>query len=93
MTLKVYWQDETRIEYAIAKCGLGYVLVATTDKGICAVKLGDRSADLIEAFKTEFSNAEITRDNRDRNWNEQVLMAVNGKITDLDLPLDIRGAL
>ena len=93
MVSKVHRQDgaEREIVYAIAKCDLGYLFVATTAKGICTVKLGDRPTDLIETFKAEFSNAEITRNNRHKDWIEQILMAIDGKTAGIDLPLDIQG--
>ena len=93
MTPKIYQQGGigTKIIYATVKCDLGYLLIATTDKGICAVKLGDRPADLVETLKTEFDRAALVEDNSHREWSEQILRSIEG--TDLDLPLDIRGTV
>lgn len=82
----------TRINYAIADCDLGKLLVATTNKGICAVTLGDSSIKLIENLQTEFVKATTIVENQDRrDWIERILKSLEGKEVDRDLPLDIRG--
>jgi AraC family transcriptional regulator, regulatory protein of adaptative response / methylated-DNA-[protein]-cysteine methyltransferase len=66
MTPKTYQQAGKTISivYAIAPCPLGYLLVATTDKGICAVKLGDEADKLEHILNQEFHQAQIMRDCR-----------------------------
>ena len=53
MTPKIYRQARvvTKIVYAIAQFDLGHILIATTEKGICSLKLGNRPTDLINALK------------------------------------------
>ncbi|MEL7010651.1 MAG: methylated-DNA--[protein]-cysteine S-methyltransferase [Cyanobacteria bacterium J06588_4] len=81
-----------RIFYSTAKCVLGNLLIATTEQGICAVKLGDRSVELTETLKQEFFGANLIQDdNQHRDWIEQILQTIAGQTADLDLPLDIRG--
>ena len=95
MTPKIYQQGGigTEIIYSTIECDLGYLLVAVTEKGICAVKLGDRAIDLIGNLKVEFDRAILVEDNsQDREWIEQILKSIEGK-ADLDLPLDIRGTV
>jgi AraC family transcriptional regulator of adaptative response/methylated-DNA-[protein]-cysteine methyltransferase len=78
------------IRYTMGESDLGQVLLAATDKGVCAIKLGD-SADLITDLHSEFPNAEITRDDRDlRAWLSHVLSHLSGREPDLRLPLHIR---
>ena len=96
MTPKTYQQygAETQIVYSIVSCdlGIGYLLVATTKKGICTVELGDRPKELVDTLAEEFKRATIVRDDRQhREWIEKILQSIEGKEADLDLPLDIRG--
>jgi AraC family transcriptional regulator, regulatory protein of adaptative response / methylated-DNA-[protein]-cysteine methyltransferase len=65
--------------------------VAATEKGVCSVKLGD-SDDLLEAeLLTEFSAAEVIRDeSRLSSALAAVVDHLDDKTPRLDLPLDIR---
>lgn len=81
-----------QISYAIASCSLGYLLVASTQKGICAVKLGDRADSLETDLQQEFSSATLLQDNDYRqHWIEQILNFLSGNEPHIDLPLDICG--
>ncbi|MEH2076391.1 MAG: bifunctional DNA-binding transcriptional regulator/O6-methylguanine-DNA methyltransferase Ada [Nostoc sp.] len=94
MTPKIYQQagKTIRIVYAIAPCSLGYLLVATTDKGICAVKLGDEADKLEQILNQEFHQAHIMRDDDiHKEWIQAILGLIAGDRTHLDLPLDVRG--
>ncbi|MGL5940973.1 MAG: bifunctional DNA-binding transcriptional regulator/O6-methylguanine-DNA methyltransferase Ada [Waterburya sp.] len=94
MTPKVYQQQGKTIQitYTIVNGTLGYLLVATTDKGICSVKLGDRSKTLIQSLTEEFKQATIVRDDQShQNWIKKILNLITGTESDPDLPLDIRG--
>lgn len=71
---------------------MGYLLVATTEKGICAVKLGDDINKLESLLIQEFKQAQIIIDNLlHKDWIEQILSFIAGDEAHLDLPLDIRG--
>ena len=50
------------IHYTIAESPFGWVLVAATARGICAVSLGDDVAALEQALVAEFPRAAISRD-------------------------------
>jgi len=94
MTPKIYRQGgkKTQIIYTIVPCYLGYLLVATTDIGICAVKLGENPAELTTILLKEFDRATIVRDDNEyKNWLEKIIQFLAGKETDLNLPLDIKG--
>ncbi|MEH1849302.1 MAG: bifunctional DNA-binding transcriptional regulator/O6-methylguanine-DNA methyltransferase Ada [Nostoc sp.] len=94
MTPKTYQQAGKTISivYAIAPCPLGYLLVATTEKGICAVKLGDEADKLKHTLIKEFHQAQIMRDDQThKEWIQAILDLIAGGKAHLDLPLDVRG--
>ena len=79
------------INYAMAKCDLGLLLVAATGKGICAVRLGSLETELEKDLREEFSAASVERDERQlREWLDQILEHLAGQRPDLNLPLDIQ---
>lgn len=53
---------DTAVRYAFAESSFGRVVVAATEKGICAVSLGDTDAVLAERLRAEFPAAELTFD-------------------------------
>ena len=79
------------ISYAVVDCSLGALLVATTSKGVCSVKLGDTELGLTEDLKREFPAAAFQRDQK--LLSESVRAVVDhleGKSPHIDLPLDIQ---
>ena len=80
------------INYTIILCSLGYLLVATTQNGICSVKLGDTKEELSSIIYKEFHQAKIVCD-RDihQNWIKAILNFIDGKQPHLDLALDVKG--
>jgi AraC family transcriptional regulator of adaptative response/methylated-DNA-[protein]-cysteine methyltransferase len=79
------------ITFAVAKCDLGELLVAATEKGICAVRLGQLADELEAALRNEFSEATIERnDGQLRAWVSQILEHIAGDRVSLDLPLDVQ---
>jgi AraC family transcriptional regulator of adaptative response/methylated-DNA-[protein]-cysteine methyltransferase len=79
------------INYTIAPCSLGLLLVAATERGVCAVKLGDSDAGLAASLTAEYPSAEVHR--ADAILSEpvdQILNYLSGKHPDLQLPLDIQ---
>ncbi|HEY2735321.1 MAG TPA: methylated-DNA--[protein]-cysteine S-methyltransferase, partial [Polyangiales bacterium] len=66
-----------RIDYTTASSPLGRVLVATTDRGVCAVELGATDGDVLRALEADFPNATIARgDEANRTWVQAVLARV-----------------
>jgi AraC family transcriptional regulator of adaptative response/methylated-DNA-[protein]-cysteine methyltransferase len=49
------------ISYGIARCSLGSILIARTDKGICAISLGDAPDRLREDLERRFPGATFHR--------------------------------
>lgn len=79
------------INYTIAPCSLGLVLVAATGKGICAVKLGDSPESLVADLTREYPFASVRHaDSTLAEPVEKILTYLSGKHPDLHLPLDIQ---
>lgn len=79
------------ITYTTAQCNLGRLLVATTERGLCAVRLGDSDEELEAALRAEFNSAEIVKD--DDALSQSVAAILNyleGKQQALELPLDVQ---
>lgn len=80
------------IRYAIADCHLGYVLAAATERGVCAVYLGDSEASLQSVLRGEYPSADIHHDaDAMRRWVEAILEYLSGAMPHLQLPLDVQG--
>ncbi|MGZ8289646.1 MAG: bifunctional DNA-binding transcriptional regulator/O6-methylguanine-DNA methyltransferase Ada [Telluria sp.] len=80
------------IRFAIAECWLGPILVAATDKGICAILMGDDPDVLARDLQDRFPNADLRGAEADFEQTvAQVVGLVEAPRTGLDLPLDVRG--
>ncbi len=78
------------IAYAIVECSLGFLLLASTARGVCAVRLGDDRPSLEAALKDEYSAAEIHRDDIGmKEYLKPLLQRISGRRTRLDMPLDM----
>src|SRR5689334_3350271 len=51
-----------QIDYTIASSPLGRLLVAVTERGVCAVQVGDSDAELESDLRAEFPSAALARD-------------------------------
>jgi AraC family transcriptional regulator of adaptative response/methylated-DNA-[protein]-cysteine methyltransferase len=78
------------IGVATRACAFGHILVAATDRGLCAVRLGDDPARLRAELNTEFAAAEIHEDESLGVVVEHLLDSLAGRGTTSDLALDIR---
>jgi AraC family transcriptional regulator of adaptative response/methylated-DNA-[protein]-cysteine methyltransferase len=79
------------IRFATAPCALGLLLVAATERGVCAVMLGDKAGALETLLRQQFPSAEIFPDAT--GMAEQVsgiLAAMTDHPAAGDLPLDLR---
>lgn len=80
------------IRFAVGECGLGSILVAGSDRGICSIALGDDPELLARALQDGFPHAElIGGDPNFEYWVARVVGFVDAPGIGLDLPLDIRG--
>jgi AraC family transcriptional regulator of adaptative response/methylated-DNA-[protein]-cysteine methyltransferase len=81
-----------RIRFAIGECSLGAILVAQSDRGICAILLGDDADALARELQDRFPNAELAGDDAQfARIVARVIGFIEAPRTGLDLPLDIRG--
>lgn len=80
------------IRFAVAECSLGSILVACSEKGVCAILLGDEPDRLVRDLQDHFPQARFLGDEAEF---EQVVAQVIGFVESprrgLDLPLDIQG--
>jgi AraC family transcriptional regulator of adaptative response/methylated-DNA-[protein]-cysteine methyltransferase len=93
MTPQQYQRNGTGevIQYTVARCTMGQLLVATTARGICAVKLGDDADALVTILLGEFSDAHVVRnDDAHSDWVQAILNFIAGHEPHLDLPVDVR---
>jgi AraC family transcriptional regulator of adaptative response/methylated-DNA-[protein]-cysteine methyltransferase len=80
------------IRVAVGETTLGPVLVAATDRGVCAIELGDDADELLVAFQDRFHAADIRAgDERFEELVAHVVGLVEHPSTAIDLPLDVRG--
>lgn len=80
------------IRFALAECSLGALLVAASDKGICAISLGDDPEALLRELEDRFPTASLTPgDTAFDEWVATVAGFVEAPKGSLDLPLDVRG--
>jgi AraC family transcriptional regulator of adaptative response/methylated-DNA-[protein]-cysteine methyltransferase len=81
-----------QVTYAIADCSLGRVLVATTERGVCAIELGDDDNAVVSALARHVPNAETRRDDDAlRATVDAVIVLVDDPAAPFGLPLDVRG--
>jgi AraC family transcriptional regulator of adaptative response/methylated-DNA-[protein]-cysteine methyltransferase len=81
----------TRIRFSVVACPLGRLLLAGTDRGVCAVYLGDADGPLEATLRQEFPAAEVARDDAGLNeWAAAVVDHLRGGQPHLDLPLDVQ---
>src|SRR5450755_2283852 len=79
------------IRYTCADSPLGRMLIAATERGICAIQFARSDGELIEGLKREFPFATRKSDQAGlRSWAGALLKHMQGKQLDSSLPLDIR---
>jgi AraC family transcriptional regulator of adaptative response/methylated-DNA-[protein]-cysteine methyltransferase len=82
----------TTIRFAVGQCSLGAILVAQSERGVCAILLGDDAERLVHELQDRFPKARMM--GGDAAF-EEVVARVVGMVEQpalgMDLPLDIRG--
>lgn len=80
------------IRFAIGACTLGAILVACSDKGVCAILIGDDPEVLAHDLQDRFPKADlIGGDAAFEDLVAKVVGFIEAPQLGLDLPLDIRG--
>lgn len=81
-----------QIRFAVADCPLGALLVAATERGLCALYLGDDAGELVRALEDQFPDAALHGDDQQFASTFATLI---GWLEDprraLALPLDLQG--
>ena len=81
----------TNINYTTVASPFGRLLVAVTQRGVCAVRMADTDAEVEKDLRAEFPAATIRRDDSAlREPVKKILNHLTNKEPQLDLPLDIR---
>lgn len=79
------------IRYTCADSPLGRMLIAATDRGICAIQFGESDEELLEGLKHEFPFAQRKSDDGGlRSWVSALFSQMRGGEGHNSLPLDIR---
>jgi AraC family transcriptional regulator of adaptative response/methylated-DNA-[protein]-cysteine methyltransferase len=80
------------IRFAIGQCSLGAILVARSERGVCAILMGDDPDVLVRDLQDRFAQARLVGgDAAFEQWVAQVIGFVEVPRTGLHLPLDLRG--
>ncbi|VCU71659.1 Bifunctional transcriptional activator/DNA repair enzyme Ada [Pigmentiphaga humi] len=81
-----------RIRFALGQCSLGAILVAQSERGLCAILLGDDPETLLRQLQDQFPQADLVGGDPDfEAIVAQVVGLVETPAIGLDLPLDVRG--
>jgi AraC family transcriptional regulator, regulatory protein of adaptative response / methylated-DNA-[protein]-cysteine methyltransferase len=79
------------IRYTSTDSPLGRMLIAATDKGICAIQFADSDEELEQGLKHEFPFAVRRRDDSGMSeWKDNLLRQMRGRKLNANLPLDIQ---
>jgi AraC family transcriptional regulator of adaptative response/methylated-DNA-[protein]-cysteine methyltransferase len=84
--------DYESLSYGIAKSTLGNVLVATSDKGVIAVLIGESPTVVIDDLRTRFPKAHLVRDDQMHTTEtSQLINYIESAEEDVNFDLDLRG--
>lgn len=84
--------SNAEIRFAVGECFLGSILVAQSQKGVCAILLGDDPDQLVRELQDQFHNATlIGGDAQFEQLIAQVVGFVEAPGIGLTLPLDLQG--
>jgi AraC family transcriptional regulator of adaptative response/methylated-DNA-[protein]-cysteine methyltransferase len=82
----------TEIRFAIGECSLGSILVAQSERGVCAILLGNDPEELARDLQDRFPQADlIGGDAEFERLIAKVVGFVEAPRLGLDLPLDVQG--
>lgn len=81
--------EGARIRFMTTECRLGFLMVAETDYGVCALSIGDSEDQLLSSLKSEFPKADVYRSDEVAEKIMAVLKYFDGQL--LNLPADICG--
>lgn len=80
-----------QINYVTTRCPLGWILVGATERGVCAVRMGDRTRDLEQGLRSEFPRAALNGSHpRLSQWIEKIVSHLRGESAAVDIPVDVQ---
>lgn len=80
------------IKFTIGASPLGSVVVAATDRGVCAISLRESEAGAEESLRARFPRAEISRDDAGLERALDIVRdRIAGRKLDAVVPLDLQG--
>lgn len=85
------------ISHAIGATPLGLACIGATDRGICHLQFGDDRAALLAQLAAEYPQAHLAPMTADAQpafdaWMRALNAHLEGRLPNIDLPLDIRGS-
>lgn len=81
------------LRISVAPCPLGYLLLAATDKGLCALLFGESETAVETELRQRFPAATLQRDDGAlQGWLQEVLRQIEEPARASRLPLDLRGS-
>jgi AraC family transcriptional regulator of adaptative response/methylated-DNA-[protein]-cysteine methyltransferase len=84
--------QNAEIHFAVGQCSLGAILVAQSQRGICAILLGDDPDGLVRDLQDQFGKARLIGGNAGfEKTMAEVVGFVEQPALGLNLPLDVRG--
>ena len=88
--------EGVEISWAVTPTSLGLLMMAATDRGLCAVQVGDSERGLLKELAAEFPGAKLTpmkgkRNGQFKGWMKALAAHLDQSRPLPDLPLDIRG--
>lgn len=86
--------SSVEIRYAVKPSDLGWVLVAATTRGICAIQFSDDPKTAIAQLQERFPKAQFqANDSEFDSWVEKVIEFTRTPQRKLNIPLDIQGTV
>jgi len=85
-------RDNAEIKYVVSRCSLGATLLAVSEKGVCAILLGDQPAPLVQNLQERFPASRlIAAEGKLDRLAAKVIKFVEEPGVRLSVPLDARG--
>lgn len=82
-----------QLRYATTSCPLGLLLVAASERGLCALLFADDEQALLDELQARFPASTLQHDQTGlQGWLDAVLTQLHAPSRCADLPLDLRGS-
>lgn len=85
--------EHSVIRYGVRRSRLGWLLLAATPRGVCAVRIGEDRARLVRDLEHEFAFARLVQDSVALGeWLDVLEGCTEGRAPEVPLPLDVSGS-